>query len=137
MQPGNDSLAGYVLVADDDLLTLKSVGIILRAAGFRVVTVSDGAAALEQLRRDKPRVACFDVMMGAMSGLDLCRLVKSDPALRDVHVILLTARAMERERQEGLAAGADEYVSKPFSNKDLVGRIRAAFAAAPERQPER
>ncbi len=131
MQPQNDAPDSYVLVADDDLLTLKSVGIILRGAGFRVLTVSDGAAALEQLRREKPRVACFDVMMGSMSGLDLCRFVKSDPALRDVHVILLTARAMERERQEGLAAGADEYSSKPFSNKDLVSRIRQAFAATP------
>ena len=119
----------YVLVADDDALTVRSVGIILRAAGVHVVTVNDGAAALAQLRREKPRVAVFDVMMGSMSGLDLCRLVKSDPDLRDIHVILLTARAMERERQEGLAAGADDYVSKPFSNRDLLARVQQALAA--------
>jgi DNA-binding response OmpR family regulator len=118
----------YILVADDDPLTLKSVSIVLRGAGMRVVTVSDGAAALAQLRREKPRVVVFDVMMGSMSGLDLCRLVKSDAALHDVYVILLTARAMQRERQEGLAAGADDYVSKPFSNRDLLARVQRALA---------
>ena len=118
----------YILVADDDPLTLKSVSIVLRGAGMRVVTVSDGAAALAQLRREKPRVVVFDVMMGSMSGLDLCRLVKSDAALHDVYVILLTARAMQRERQEGLAAGADDYVSKPFSNRDLLTRVQRALA---------
>lgn len=128
MRPPQDD--PYVLVADDDNLTLRSVNIILRAAGLRVVTVSDGAAALEQLRREKPRVAVLDVMMGAISGLDLCRLLKSDPDLRDIHVILLTARAMERERQEGLGAGADDYVSKPFSNRDLLARVQQGLAAA-------
>jgi len=122
----------YVLVADDDALTLRSVSIILRGAGLRVVTVSDGGAALAQLRHEKPRIAVFDVMMGSLSGLDLCRLVKSDADLRDIHVILLTARAMERERLEGLAAGADDYVSKPFSNRDLLGRVQRAWAAAPQ-----
>jgi CheY-like chemotaxis protein len=130
MQSRPEGRESYVLVVDDDPLTLKSVGIILRAAGFRVVTASDGASALEYLRQEKPRVACFDVMMGPINGLDLCRLVKSDESLRDIHVLLLTARAMPKERQEGLAAGADDYVSKPFSNKDLVSRIQRAYEAA-------
>lgn len=125
----------YVLVADDDPLTLRSVGIVLGGAGLRVVTVSDGAQALAALRRARPRVAVFDVMMGSMSGLDLCRLVKSDATLRQIHIILLTARAMERERLEGLAAGADEYVSKPFSNRDLLARVQRAWAAFESPRP--
>ena len=125
----------YVLVADDDALTLRSVSIILRSAGLRVVAMKDGAAALTQLRREKPRVAVFDVMMGSMSGLDLCRLIKSDDELRDVHVILLTARAMQRERTEGLAAGADDYISKPFSNRELLSRVQSALPAAPPVPP--
>jgi len=125
----------YVLVVDDDPLTLKSVGIILRGARLRVVTVGDSATALEQMRRTKPRVVCLDVMMGPMNGLDLCRLVKSDPDLRDVHIILLTARAMEREREEGFAAGADDYIAKPFSNKDVVARVRQAFETVAPTDP--
>jgi DNA-binding response OmpR family regulator len=130
MQSPHEESAGYVLVADDDPLTLRSVCIILRGAGLRVVPVRDSAAALEQIRREKPRVACLDVMMGPINGLDLCRLIKSEAELRDIHVLLLTARAMEREREEGLAAGADDYVAKPFSNKDLVARVRRGFGAA-------
>jgi len=130
MQPQHDDALPYVLLADDDPLTLRSVDIILRGAGLRVVALGDSTAALEMIRRRKPRVACLDVMMGPINGLDLCRLVKADPDLHDIHVILLTARAMERERQEGLDAGADDYIAKPFSNKDLVSRVRVAFGAA-------
>jgi DNA-binding response OmpR family regulator len=118
----------YVLVADDDALMLRSLQIILRGAGFRVVTVSDGVAALEQMRIEKPRVAILDVMMARLNGLDLCRSIKADEALRDIKVFLLTARAMPRERQQGLDAGADSYITKPFANADLVARVRQVFA---------
>src|SRR6188474_865666 len=118
----------YVLIADDDPLMLKSLQIILRGAGFRVVTVSDGVAALEQMRVEKPRVAILDVMMARMNGLDLCRTIKAEDALRDVQVFLLTARAMPRERQQGLDAGADSYITKPFANADLVARVKQVFA---------
>ena len=120
----------YVLVADDDPLMLKSLQIILRKAGFRVVTVSDGVAALEQMRSEKPAVAILDVMMARLNGLDLCRTIKADGALRDVKVFLLTARAMPSERQQGMEAGADDYITKPFGNADLVSRVQQAIAAA-------
>jgi DNA-binding response OmpR family regulator len=118
----------YVLVADDDALMLRSLQIILRSAGFRVVTVSDGVAALEQMRIEKPLVAILDVMMARLNGLDLCRTIKADPPLQDVKVFLLTARAMPRERQQGLDAGADTYITKPFANADLVARVKQVFA---------
>jgi len=123
----------YVLIADDDPLMLRSLQIILRNGGFRVVPVPDGVAALEQMRREKPAVALLDVMMARMNGLEVCRIVKSDDALRNVTVFLLTARAMPRERQQGLDAGADDYITKPFANADLLARVRAALGlpAAP------
>ena len=117
----------YVLIADDDPLMLRSLQIILRNGGFRVVPVGDGVAALEQMRREKPALALLDVMMARMNGLEVCRTVKSDPALSGVTVFLLTARAMPRERQHGLDAGADEYITKPFANADLLARVRAAL----------
>src|SRR5262249_21655738 len=100
----------YVLVADDDPLMIKSLQIILRGTGLRVVAVSDGVAALEQMRREKPGVALLDVMMPRLDGLDVCRTVRADPELRDLKLFLLTARAMPRERQQGMEAGADDYI---------------------------
>lgn len=120
----------YILVADDDPLMLKSLQIILRGAGFRVVTVADGVAALEQMRREKPRLALLDVMMARLNGLDLCRAIRADEQLADVKVFLLTARAMARERQQGLDAGADDYITKPFANAALVARVRQVFETA-------
>ena len=117
----------YVLIADDDPLMLKTVGIILRNAGFRVVAVQDGQAALEQMRREKPALALLDVMMGNINGLDLVRLVRADPDLEDLTVFLLTARAMPHEKQQGYSAGANDYITKPFRNRDLVARISAVL----------
>ncbi len=125
----------YVLVADDDPLMLKSLGLILKAARIPVVTVSTGGEALAQMRREKPLLAFFDVMMAGMNGLELVRLVRQDPKLADITVFLLTARAMPKERHEGLEAGADDYITKPFSNKDLVQRVRKVFEAAGALQP--
>jgi DNA-binding response OmpR family regulator len=133
--PGTPAAAGgaqppYVLVADDDPLMQRSLQIILRGAGVRVETVSDGVAALERIRAEKPRLALLDVMMARLNGLDLCRTIKSDASLKDVTVFLLTARAMPRERQQGLDAGADDYITKPFANADLVAKVRQVLAAA-------
>jgi DNA-binding response OmpR family regulator len=126
----------YVLIADDDPLMIKSLQVMLRSAGFRVVAVTDGAAAFETARKDPPRVALLDVMMPRLDGLDVCRAIKSDAAMRHIKVFLLTARAMPRERQQGLDAGADDYITKPFAKADLLARLRAAFGAdAPTPRP--
>jgi len=127
----------YVLIADDDPLILKTVGIILRNAGFRVVAVADGQAALEQMQNEKPALALLDVMMARINGLDLVRMVRADGDLEDLTVFLLTARAMPHEKQQGYSAGANDYITKPFSNKDLVARVAAVLNgqigdAAPE-----
>lgn len=127
----------YVLIADDDPLMLKTVGIILRNAGFRVVAVQDGQAALEQMKRDKPTLALLDVMMARINGLDLVRRVRADADLQDLTVFLLTARAMPHEKQQGYSAGANDYITKPFSNKDLVARVAAVMnGQAGDSEPE-
>jgi len=117
----------YVLIADDDPLMRKTVGIILRKAGFRVVAVEDGQAALGQMKLEKPALALLDVMMARISGLELVRLVRKDPDLKDLTVFLLSARAMLHEKEQGYAAGANDYITKPFSNKDLVTRVSAVL----------
>jgi CheY-like chemotaxis protein len=118
----------YILVADDDALVLKSLQFILQGAGYRVVTVADGAAAFEQLHIEKPVLALLDVMMPHLNGLDLCRRIKTDDSLSDIKVFLVTARAMAAERERGLQAGADEYITKPFSNRDIIDKVAEVLA---------
>jgi len=113
----------YILVADDDALVLRSITFILQRAGFRVETVRNGGDALEKIKSDRPSLALLDVMMPELDGLEVCRRVKSDPALREVPIFLVTARAMNAERERGLEAGADDYITKPFQNKQLIANI--------------
>lgn len=114
----------YILVADDDALVLKSLQFVLQGAGYRVVTVEDGAAAYDQIHLEKPYLALLDVMMPRLNGLDLCRRIKTNENLRDIKIFLVTARAMAAERERGLAAGADEYITKPFSNREIVAKVK-------------
>lgn len=117
----------YVLVADDDPLVLKSIEFILARSGFRMRSATDGASALELAREDPPAVALLDVMMPQLNGLEVCRAMKADPTLAEIPVFLVTARAMSAERQLGLDAGADAYVTKPFVNSELVDLVRRAL----------
>lgn len=114
----------YILVADDDPLVLKSITFILKKAGYELVTVTDGQQALDRIREDPPFLALLDVMMPEMDGLDVCRTVKADPDLQHIPVFLVTARAMVQERERGFQAGADDYITKPFANKELLDRVK-------------
>jgi two-component system alkaline phosphatase synthesis response regulator PhoP len=117
----------YILVADDDALVLRSLTFVLERAGFELRTATNGVEALAIARAEAPAVALLDVMMPEMTGLELCRTLKNEPATADVPVFLVTARAMVSERARGIAAGADAYITKPFVNKDLVNQVRDAF----------
>jgi len=119
----------YILVADDDPLMLKSLRIILRTSGYKIVTVLNGQDAWDRMNLQKPVMAFLDVMMGKINGLDLVRKIRSSTDLRNRTVFLLTARAMPRERQQGLDAGADDYITKPFASSDLLQRVRAVLDA--------
>ncbi len=114
----------YILVADDDALVLKSLQFVLQGAGYRVITVEDGAAAFDQIHLEKPALALLDVMMPRLNGLDLCRRIKADENLRGITIFLVTARAMAAERERGLQAGADVYITKPFSNREIIEKVR-------------
>jgi CheY-like chemotaxis protein len=114
----------YILVADDDPLVLRSITFILERAGFRIETATNGHRALDCIHKERPALAMLDVMMPDMDGLELCRQLKSDPELKSIPVFLVTARAMVQERERGLAAGADDYITKPFQNQALIERIR-------------
>jgi two-component system alkaline phosphatase synthesis response regulator PhoP len=120
----------YILVADDDALVLKSITFILERAGYRVETVTNGRDAVQQFQKERPTLALLDVMMPEMDGLDACRRIKANPHFKKVPLFLVTARAMVQERERGLEAGADDYITKPFANKELLERVKQVYKEA-------
>ncbi len=119
-----------VLIADDDADIRDLVAFKLEQADLEVIAVGDGLAALEAARAERPAVVVLDVSMPGMSGLDVCRMLRADPETQDMLVIMLTARVQERDVEGGFSAGADDYVTKPFSPRELVSRVQAMLARA-------
>jgi two-component system, OmpR family, phosphate regulon response regulator PhoB len=130
-----------VLVVDDERDLLTSVDFNLRAAGFETFLATTGEQALSQIRRRIPDLVLLDLMLPDMSGTEVCRRIKSDPRTRHVPVMMLTAKGEEVDRVVGFEIGADDYVTKPFSVRELVLRVRAVLrrsgpARAAERPPD-
>ncbi len=113
-----------VLIADDEPFILQSLAFVLRKEGFDVETATDGQDALKKAQELNPKIIFLDVMMPKVSGFSVCRLIKSDRTLRSIHVIILTAKGQEQDRETGLKEGADDYVTKPFSPRELVEKVR-------------
>jgi DNA-binding response OmpR family regulator len=113
-----------VVIADDDADIRRLVTISAMRAGLDVlVDVGDGDRAWEMIERHVPDLAILDVSMPGLTGLDVCRLVRNDPALTEVRVLLISAAADEASVQAGLEAGAIDYLSKPFSPRELAARL--------------
>lgn len=117
-----------VVVADDDVDIRELVEFKLTQSGYHVRACANGIEALEAIRRDPPDLAVLDVMMPGLSGIDVLREIRADEALRDVRVVLLTARSRETDVDMGFSTGADDYLIKPFSPRELVHRIAALVA---------
>jgi two-component system phosphate regulon response regulator PhoB len=118
-------MADRILVVDDEPDLLELVRFQLTQAGFEVETARDGRQGLEAIRRRRPSLVVLDWMLPDLSGPDVCRQVRSDPELRDLPILMLTAKAEEVDRVVGFELGADDYVTKPFSPRELALRVRA------------
>jgi two-component system phosphate regulon response regulator PhoB len=114
-----------ILIVEDEKDILDLVEYHLRQAGFSVISALDGSCGLEEARRKHPALIILDLMLPGMDGKDVCRSLKSNPLTRLIPVLMLTARAEEVDRIIGLELGADDYVTKPFSPRELVLRVRA------------
>ena len=114
-----------VLVADDDADIRDLVAFKLEQAGLEVITVEDGETAVEQARTQQPALVVLDISMPGLSGIDVCRMLRADPVTAGMLIIMLTARVQEQDVEGGFSAGADDYVTKPFSPRELVSRIQA------------
>ena len=114
-----------VLIIDDEPHLIESVSYNLKAAGFLAVSAGDGEAALERCRRDPPDLVILDLMLPKMDGLEVCRALRQDPKTRHIPVVMLTAKGSETDKIVGLELGADDYLTKPFSPRELVARVKA------------
>ncbi|SFE51297.1 Response regulator receiver domain-containing protein [Actinoplanes philippinensis] len=119
-----------VLVADDDADIRDLVAFKLEQAGLEVLAVGDGQAAVDTARARLPTLAVLDVSMPGLSGIDVCRMLRADPSTAGMLIIMLTARVQEQDVEGGFSAGADDYVTKPFSPRELVSRIQALLTRA-------
>jgi DNA-binding response OmpR family regulator len=112
-----------ILVVEDDPVILDLLAVNFELEGYQVVRAVDGEEGLVQARRSRPDVVVTDVMMPKRSGLDLLRDIRADPELAPTPVILVSAKALASDVRDGLAAGADDYVTKPFEPDDLLVRV--------------
>lgn len=117
-------MAANVLIAEDEPNLVESLTFILRREGCSVTAVFDGEAVMERLRAELPDVLILDVMLPKRNGFDILKLIKADPRLTALPVMVLTAKGQERDRKTAEQLGADAYVTKPFSNRDVVERIK-------------
>jgi two-component system phosphate regulon response regulator PhoB len=122
-----------ILVVDDEPDVTDLVAYHLKAKGFHVETLNDATASIAAARAAQPDLVILDIMMPDLSGIQVCRILRADPKLARVPIIFLTAKAEPHDRIEGLESGADDYLSKPFSPKELVLRVESILrrVAAP------
>jgi two-component system response regulator MtrA len=129
----DDYAAGRVpvlLIADDDEDILMLVQLRLSRSGYEVVVARDGEEALQLAREKQPDLVVLDWMMPKASGLEVLRAMRADESVASIPVVLLTARVSESDIQEGIDAGADDYIAKPFSPQELASRIQTILARA-------
>ena len=113
-----------ILIADDEPNILISLEYLMQREGFEVHLARDGDEALQLLRRERPRLVLLDVMMPNKSGFEVCQALRADEAIKGTLVLMLTAKGRDTDVAKGLGVGADAYVTKPFSTKELVRKVR-------------
>jgi len=116
-------MAKRVLICDDSPYILEAVAYVVRSEGYEAVEVETGAAAVEQARAVKPSLLFLDLMLPDISGYDVCQTLKKDVDTASIHIILLTARGQQSDKERGKKVGANEYLTKPFSPRYLKTRL--------------
>lgn len=112
-----------ILIVDDEPSIVISLEFLMKREGYEVVIAADGEAALKALAEGRPDLVLLDVMLPRMNGFEVCSRIRANPAWSEVKVLVLTARGRDSEIARGLGLGADAYVTKPFSTRDLVAQV--------------
>ncbi|MFO8009441.1 MAG: response regulator [Dehalococcoidia bacterium] len=119
-----------VLIVDDDPNLIKSLGFVLEREGYDFDAAMDGEEAMAKVRSEEPGVILLDIMMPQKNGYEVCEEVRSTPDLSDIHIVILSAKSQETDKRKGLAAGADEYITKPFSPHAIVTKVKELLGDA-------
>jgi DNA-binding response OmpR family regulator len=114
-----------ILIVDDEPNIVLSLEYLMKREGYEVLVAHDGQEALDVLRRERPRLVLLDVMMPKKSGFEVCQELRADDALKDTLVLMLTAKGRETDIAKGQGVGANAYMTKPFSTRDLVQKVSA------------
>jgi DNA-binding response OmpR family regulator len=121
---GGAAMARSVLVVDDEPNIVLSLEFLMRQAGYDVRVARDGESALKAIEDSPPALVLLDVMMPKRDGFDVCQAIRANPKWKGVRVVLLTAKGRDIEREKGMALGADDYITKPFSTRDVMQKVK-------------
>ncbi len=128
--------AKKILVVDDEPDLVELVSYNLRKEGLEVASASDGEEALRRIRQESFDLVMLDLMLPGIQGMELCRILRNDPKTEGLPIIMVTAKGEEVDRVLGLEIGADDYIAKPFSPRELAARVKAVLRRAAQKQPE-
>ena len=120
-----------ILIADDEPNILISLEFLMKREGYEVLLARDGQEAMDVIARERPALVLLDVMMPVKTGFDVCCELRANESLRDTLVLMLTAKGRDTDVAKGIAMGANAYVTKPFSTKELVQKVKELLGEAP------
>ncbi len=123
-------MSATILIADDEPNILLSLEYLMKREGYQVLVARDGQQALDAILQHRPALVLLDVMMPVKTGFDVCHEVRAHEAVRDTLIVMLTAKGRDTDVAKGLALGANAYMTKPFSTRELVEKVRALLGAA-------
>ncbi len=118
-----------ILIADDEPYILRSLSFVLQKEGFEIETACDGEEALEKARQFRPKILFLDIMMPLEDGYEVCEKLKSAPDTKDIYIIMLTAKGQIIDKKRGLEVGTDEYITKPFSPREIVDKVKGIIGS--------
>ena len=124
-------MSATILIADDEPNILLSLEFLMQREGYRVLVARDGQQALDTILQQRPDLVLLDVMMPFKSGFDVCQAVREHDELAGIRILMLTAKGRDTDMAKGLALGANDYMTKPFSTRELVDKVRSLLGAQP------
>jgi two-component system alkaline phosphatase synthesis response regulator PhoP len=113
-----------VLIVDDEEYIVTSLEYVMKSAGYRVVVAYDGEQAIEKTKETAPDLLILDVMMPKLDGFEVCEKIRANPLWESIRIIMLTAKGRDSEREKGMSLGADTYMTKPFSTREILKRVK-------------
>ncbi len=116
-----------ILIVDDEPYLAEALTFVLSREGYEITTAMDGEEALQKIAVKKPLIMFLDIMMPRKNGYEVCEIVKNLPELKDIYIIMLSAKGWETDKEKGLSLGANAFISKPYSPKDIVSCVKKAI----------